>query len=113
MDDDVAKWLFDAFQASKYIRDFLKGKTYEDYRSDALLKSGVERQFEIIGEALKRVRDKNEVFIEEIQGWRGAISFRNILAHGYEDIDDELVWGIIEDDLPILTEDLEARLKEK
>ena len=52
MDDNVAKWLFDAFQASKYIREFVKGKTYEDNRSDALLKSGVERQFEIIGEVL-------------------------------------------------------------
>ncbi len=111
MDDDLAKWLFDALQASKYIRVFVKDKSYEDYRSDALLSSGVERQFEIIGEALKRVRDKNKVFIEEIRGWRGAISFRNILAHGYDDIDDELVWGIIKDDLPKLIEDIEAHLK--
>ncbi|MDA0350521.1 MAG: DUF86 domain-containing protein [Verrucomicrobia bacterium] len=111
MDDEVAKWLFDALQASKHIRNFVKGKSYEDYRSDVLLMSGVERQFEVIGEALKRVRDRDDVFIGEIRGWRGAISFRNILAHGYDEIDDELVWGIIEDDLPLLIEDIEIRLK--
>ena len=80
MDDEGSKWLFDALQAAKHIRSFVKDKSYEDYRSDLLLISGVERQFEIIGEALKRVRDKDNAFIEEIRGWRGAIYFRNILA---------------------------------
>ena len=113
MDNEVSMWLFDALQAAKRIRSFVKGKSFEGYRSDVLLISAVERQFEIIGEALKRVRDRDDVFIQEIRGWRGAISFRNILAHGYDEIDDELVWGIIEDDLPLLIADIEMRLGEK
>jgi len=95
MDDEVAKWLYDALQASKQIRKFVGDKSAEDYTSDALLSSAVERQFEIVGEALKRIRDRDEEFIEGIDGWRGAISFRNILAHGYDDIDNEVVWGIM------------------
>jgi uncharacterized protein with HEPN domain len=56
-----------------------------------------------LGEALRRIRDRDEKFLEQsINGWRGAISFRNILAHGYDNIDNEIAWGIIETDLSIL-----------
>ena len=54
--------------------------------------------------------EKDENAIERIKGCRGAISFRNILAHGYDTIDDELVWGIIHKDLPELIEALSAEL---
>lgn len=107
MDPKIYKWLFDALEASKNICGFLEEKTFENYRSDLLLKSSVERQFEIIGEALRWVRDEDEKLIEGIEGWRGVISFRNILAHSYNSIEDEIVWGIIERDLPVLIERLE------
>jgi len=110
MDDCISKWLFDALQASRNIRSFVEGKTLDDYAENVLVSSAVERQFEIIGEALRRVRDYDEAFIESIEGWRGAISFRNILAHGYDEIDDELVFAIIEDDLPILIKEIEEHL---
>lgn len=77
-----------------------------------MLSSAVERQFEILGEAVKRVRDKDEEFLETaITGWRGAISFRNILAHGYDHLDDEIIWGIVEGDLPILIESIQKHLE--
>ena len=111
MEAEIQKWLFDAHQASLFIQEFLKEKEFEDYHNNLMLSSAVERQFEILGEALKRIRDKNEAFLEEsIVGWRGAISFRNILAHGYDYIDSEVVWGIIEDDLPDLIRSLERQL---
>lgn len=55
---------------------------------------------------MKRIRDRDERFIDCIEGWRGAISFRNILAHGYDQVDNELVWEIVVDDLPELAESL-------
>ena len=111
MEVEIQKWLFDAHEASKAIRIFLKEKTYEDYTKDLMLSSAVERQFEILGEALKRIRDKDEEFLEtSITGWRGAISFRNILAHGYDHLDDEIIWGIIKDDLPKLIESIQKQL---
>jgi len=111
MEVEIQKWLFDAHQASKAIQIFLKEKEFEDYTQDLMLSSAVERQFEILGEALKRIRDKDEEFLEtSITGWRGAISFRNILAHGYDHLDNEIIWGIIEDDLPKLVESLQNQL---
>lgn len=111
MEIEVQKWLFDAHQASQNIREFLIEKDFEDYSADLMLRSAVERQFEILGEALKRIRDKDEGFLEtSIIGWRGAISFRNILAHGYEHIDDDIVWSIISDDLSDLVESIEKHL---
>lgn len=111
MEIEIRKWLFDAHQASQAIRSFLKEKEFDDYVEDLMLSSAVERQFEILGEALKRIREKDEEFLERsITGWRGAISFRNILAHAYDHIDNEIIWGIIEDDLPDLIASIQKHL---
>ena len=111
MEIEIQKWLYDAHQASLAIQGFLKEKEFEDYIGNLMLSSAVERQFEILGEALKRIRDRDEEFLESsIVGWRGAISFRNILAHGYDHLEDEIVWGIIEDDLPQLIQSIKRCL---
>ncbi|MEM1221692.1 MAG: HepT-like ribonuclease domain-containing protein [Verrucomicrobiota bacterium] len=111
MEIEIQKWLYDAHQASQAICEFLREKDFEDYTSNLMLSSAVERQFEILGEALKRIRDKDEEFLETyITGWRGAISFRNILAHGYDHIDDDIVWSIVSDDLPELIKSIEKHL---
>jgi len=55
MDECITKWLYDASQAATLIQGFTKGKVFADYRSNPLLSSAVERQFEILGEALKRI----------------------------------------------------------
>jgi len=65
MEIEIQKWLLDAHKASQAIREFLQGKDYEDYSQDLMLSSAVERQFEILGEALKRIRDKDD------RGWKG------------------------------------------
>ena len=111
METEIQKWLLDAHKAAKAIQGFVSDKEFKDYTNDLMLSSAIERQFEILGEALKRIRDRNEEFLDRsITGWRGAISFRNILAHGYDSIDDELIWGIIEDDLPVLIDSIQKEL---
>lgn len=75
-----------------------------------MLRSAVERQFEIIGEALNRVKRTDEGILAHIGGWREVISFRNILAHGYDFVEDAIVWEIIEKDIPRLIADLKAYL---
>ena len=71
----------------------------------------MERKFEIIGEALNRIRSADETLLDQIRDSRSIISFRNILAHGYDTIEDRIVWGVIENDLKTLLEDVEALLK--
>jgi uncharacterized protein with HEPN domain len=78
---------------------FVRGKTLNDYEQDELLRSGVERKFEIIGEALNRIGRDNPIILDQLREHRTIVSFRNILAHGYDSIDNRIVWGIIEEDL--------------
>lgn len=55
MKDDILKLLHDIREAALAIFQFVRGKTFDDYRQDELLRSGVERKFEIIGDALNRI----------------------------------------------------------
>jgi uncharacterized protein with HEPN domain len=113
MEDDLLKHLYDIKEAAAAILRFVRGKTFDDYERGELLRSGVERKFGIIGEALNRVsRDRPHV-LAKIREHRDIVSFRNILAHGYDSIDNRIVWGIIDQDLGKLLEDAERLIAEE
>ncbi len=101
--------LHDIFQAAQSIRGFVAGRTFKEYAADELLRSAVERKFEVMGEALNRIRRDEPEVLQQIRDHRDIISFRNILIHGYDAIDDRIVWGVITEDLERLIEDV-ARL---
>jgi len=67
-----------------------------------MLQSAVERQAEIIGEALRQASDLEPSLADEIPELRRIIAFRNRLAHGYADVSAEIVWGIAGEDVPKL-----------
>ena len=89
---------------------FVSGMSFDSYVSDDKTKLAVERSFEIIGEALNRAYKLDPEKIDSIADYRRIISFRNILAHWYDSIEDRIVWGIIEDSLPKLLRDLHAMI---
>jgi uncharacterized protein with HEPN domain len=101
---EAKKLLEDIRQACERILDFTEGKRLSDYTDDTLLRSGVERQFEIIGEALNRLAKAKPDVANQIRYYRRIISFRNILIHGYDVIEDIVVWDVIIRDLPALYE---------
>ena len=111
MKDDVLKELYDIRKAASTIRRFLTGKKYEDYAEDELLRSAVERKFEIIGEALNRIGKVDPSVLSEIREYRSIVSFRNILIHGYNSIDNRIVWGVVEEDLDNLIQDVTRLLE--
>ncbi len=113
MKDDILKLLHDVREAALAISQFVSGKKYDDYNRNELLRSAVERKFEIIGEALNRIKTEEPIILDKIRGYRSIISFRNILAHGYDSIDDRIVWGIVEEDLGNLLQDIENLLEGK
>ena len=113
MKDETLKHLHDIREAASAICRFVSEKTFDDYMVDELLRSGVERKFEIIGEALNRIRDDDPGMLENIREYRSIVSFRNILTHGYDSIDDRVVWGIIEEDLDSLLEDAERLIGDR
>lgn len=108
---DVRKYLFDVVQACDLLMEFTKGKTLPDYSGDPMLRSAVERQFEIIGEALNKALGIDPALSEKISDTNRIISFRNRLIHGYADISDEMVWGVIETNLPILHGEVKTMLE--
>jgi len=107
---ETKKLLEDIRQASERILEFIKGKVLSDYNSDALLRSGVERQFEIIGEALNRLVKAEPDVANQISHCKRIISFRNILIHGYDIVEDPVVWDVITNDLPTLYEQVRILL---
>ena len=99
MDARLRDALNDILVNSAEILEFVDGMDFSDYLEDRKTQSAVERKFEIIGEALNRIGRIDEELLEKIRDYRSIISFRNILAHGYDGVDERVVWGIIEADL--------------
>jgi uncharacterized protein with HEPN domain len=109
---EIKKYLYDIQQAAERIAEFTAGRGFQDYRSYAMMRGAVECQFEIIGEALARLIRLDEPLAMRITEYRRIVAFRNILIHGYADVDDRVVWDVVETKLPVLRRELEALLGE-
>ena len=107
---EVRKYLYDIRQAGLLLQQFVAGKALEDYIGDALLRSAVERQFGIIGEALSKAIQIDPGLSEHIINTRRIIGFRNRLIHGYTSIDNEVVWGIVESNIDALVQQVSSLL---
>ena len=109
---DIRKYLFDINEACELLIQFTAGKTFSDYSADPMLRSAVERQFEIIGEALAQVLRLDPSLRSKISDSGRIIAFRNRLIHGYSSVADDVVWGILEANLPSLRKEVAALMKE-
>lgn len=105
---EVKKSLYDIQQAAGLLGEFTTGKRFDDYERDPMLRAAVERQFEIIGEALARLARIDEAVAARISEYPRIIAFRNLLIHGYADIDNRLVWDVVEAKLPTLRREIAA-----
>lgn len=94
MQRDPRTYLWDARHAAQQIVTFTDGRDWADYQVDAMLRSAVERQFEIVGEALNRLNTTEPQLAAQIPDLPRIVAFRNLLIHGYATIDDALVWEV-------------------
>ncbi|CAN7252146.1 DUF86 domain-containing protein [Pseudorhodoferax sp. LjRoot39] len=103
MSPDAAKYLWDVEQAAAKTLRFVEAKSFDDYMTDELLRSAVERQLEIVGEALTQLRKADPATAARIPDLSKAVALRNILIHAYATVNDRLVWGVVEQHLrPLL-----------
>lgn len=107
---DPKVFLWDAHEAAQTALRFASGRTFEDYAADKMLRSAIERQLQIVGEALAQLSRVEPQTAEQIPHLRQIIAFRNILVHGYAAIDHENVWRIVGRELPTLVEIVGALL---
>lgn len=110
---DPRSLLWDARDAADTIAAMVRDKNFAEFDRDVVLRSAVERQFEIVGEALSQLARLDAAMAERIPEHRAIIAFRNILIHGYAIIDRARVWRIVQDDLPRLRGALNELLGER
>jgi uncharacterized protein with HEPN domain len=109
---DPKSLLWDAREAANAIAAMTAGKSFEDFNRDIMLRSAVERQFEIAGEALRRLAQRDAPLAARVPDLPRIVAFRNILIHGYALIDRARVWSVVQNDLPALRAALDGLLAE-
>jgi uncharacterized protein with HEPN domain len=112
MERDPRAYLWDVQQAANAIEQFVAGLDAAGYAQSALVRAAVERQFEIIGEALNRLSKISPDLARRVPELREIVGFRNVLIHGYATIDHARVWQIAETSLPGLRKAVSALLSE-
>jgi uncharacterized protein with HEPN domain len=115
MDDRILKWVFDIKIAIYEIDSYFKNqeKNFLKYRENLMLKRAVERNLEIIGEAMNRIITRDSSFENKITNSKSIISLRNQVIHSYDNISDENIWSILITHLPILKVEIEIIISEK
>lgn len=111
MDSEIKTWLYDILQSVSEIESYFddKPQRFEDYSKDIKTKRAVERNFEIIGEAVNRILKKDVNFY--IENAQKIIGTRNRIAHGYDKISDDLIWSIVINHLPKLKSEITSLLE--
>ena len=112
MPRDPRALLADVLEAAKSIERFRQGIDLDGYRADELIRAGVERKLGIVGEALNRLTREDLDLAARIPDIARIVGFRNVLAHGYDVVDDEVVWEAITSDVPQLAATVESLLAE-
>ena len=104
------KLCLDILTAIEEIRDFLTGASQETFTQSRLQQVAVERELEIIGEALKRLERADQPLFDQIENGRKIIGMRNVLAHGYDVIDYRILWSTVTHDIEPLAGQVEDLL---
>lgn len=114
MDERILKWLYDIKLAVEEIELYFENedKNFFEYKKNTMLKRAVERDLEIIGEAVNRIIKRDDSFIEKISNAKAIIGLRNQVIHTYDNVSDENIWSILINHLPKLMLDIDKLIAE-
>ena len=110
MDNEIKTWLYDILQSINEIDSYYQNKPriFEEYIADVKTKRAIERNLEIIGEAVNRIIRKDKNF--KLQNTEKIVGTRNRIIHGYDKISDDLIWSIVINHLPKLKDEITSLL---
>jgi uncharacterized protein with HEPN domain len=113
MKSEVKTWLFDILNAIEEIDFFFadKPKDFNEYRNDLKTKRAVERNMEIIGQAISRILKSEPDF--PLSNSRKIVDLRNRIIHGYDSVSDAVIWGILLRHIPMLKREVLEHLDVK
>ena len=112
MEDEIKAWLADINQAIEEIQSFLpEKKDFFEFQKDLKTQRAIERNIEIIGEAVSRIIKLSPEI--PINNARKIVDTRNRIIHGYDSVSKEIIWGIVVRDLPSLEIEIKRLLKDK
>jgi uncharacterized protein with HEPN domain len=110
---DPGKYLYDMLSSCEFLIEFTRGKTVDDYIEDRAFRSAIERELQIIGEALLQLDKVGPETARQIPNYLNIIGFRHILVHGYDSLNPATVWNVIETKLEGLKTKIQSLLKER
>jgi uncharacterized protein with HEPN domain len=112
MDNSIKTWLYDILNSINEIESYFveTPKRFEIYQNDLKTKRAIERNIEIIGEAMSRILKENNSI--EISNSRKIVDVRNRIIHGYDSVSDDVIWGIVIKNLPVLKTEVSQLLNE-
>ncbi len=108
---ETKKCLHDVLEAARDIEQYTRELDRAGYLADGMVQAAVERKFEIIGEALNRLTRSKSPVLEKLSDHARIIGFRNVIAHGYDAVDHEIVWEAVRSYLPKLAVEAERLLE--
>jgi uncharacterized protein with HEPN domain len=110
MEKEIKVWLSDIKQAISEIEQFLpEKKIFQEFQKDLKSKRAIERNIEIIGEAVNRILGQNPKI--EITNSRKIVDTRNRISHGYDSVSDDIIWAIVIRDIPKLKVEIDILLE--
>jgi uncharacterized protein with HEPN domain len=112
MQHEPQKFLRDMLDRAEFVTELLASRSVTALDTERVLRSAVERELMVLGEALYQLHRLAPNIAEQIDRWDDIIGFRHILVHGYAVIDMQIVWDIVTDDLPVLIRQVRSMLAE-
>jgi uncharacterized protein with HEPN domain len=111
MENDIKTWLIDILQAIDEINQFLPEKNnFFDFQKDTKTRRAIERNVEIIGEAVNRIIKLDPEI--NLSNSRKIVDTRNRIIHGYDSVSAEIIWGIVVRDMPKLEEEVKSLINQ-
>lgn len=111
MTRDREKFLFDIADSARFVLSMATGETADRYVQDRVFRGSMERELQIIGEAMLQLRTVDPKAAATFSEYERIIGFRHVLVHGYDTLDPEVVWYIVTQKLPVLLSEVEEQLK--
>jgi uncharacterized protein with HEPN domain len=111
MKSEARQRLLDVVEACRTVAGFISGRDFAGYGADEMLRAAVERKLEVIGEAFVKLEQTDAELADRFPDLRRIVGLRNRIIHGYDSVDDEIIWDVAVNKLPLLQRQVEAALE--